>query len=190
MSTLIDPRVLEAGRRVLRDHGWGNTTAERIAEAAGISRVTLHRHGIKREHVLAALTEAAIGAYQQAMWPCLVTPGTGRERLTHALTALCEVAEAHLDVLSALRTAADAIFHETGVGPVDTHVAFTAPLERLLRDGAADGTLREVEDPHAQAVTLFNAAAGTYLHLRTGHRWPAQRAQHAIIELLLHGLAA
>lgn len=192
MSDPLDPRVLEAGRRVLREHGWERTTAERIAQAAGISRVTLHRQGVKREQVLAALIEAAVAAYQRALWPVLVAPGSSRERLEAALVALCTTAEEHLDVLTAVRAASDAIFHEDddGTEPVDTRAVFTEPFERLLRDGAIDGTLCPADDPHEQAVTLFNAASGTYLHLRTGHRWPPQRARDATLRLLLHGLVA
>lgn len=192
MTDPLDPRVLEAGRRVLREHGWERTTAERIAQAAGVSRVTLHRQGVKREQVLAALIEAAIAAYQRALWPVLVAPGSSRERLEAALAALCTTAEEHLDVLTAVRVASDAIFHEDdgGDAPVDTRAVFTEPFERLLRDGAIDGTLRRSDDPHEQAVTLFNAASGTYLHLRTGHRWSPQRAQEATLQLLLHGLVA
>ena len=188
----IDAEVLEAGRRTLRRHGWSGTTAERIAEEAGVSRVTLHRRGIKREDVLAGLGDLAAEAYREALWPALVAEGSGRERLEAALEALCRVAEEHLEVLAALQAAADAVFHEDASSnePADTRSVFTEPLERLLRDGAADGTLRSVGDVHETAVVLFNAAGWTYIHLRTGHRWKPDRARVATLDLLLQGLAA
>jgi AcrR family transcriptional regulator len=188
----VDPEVLEAGRRTLRRHGWSGTTAERIAEEAGVSRVTLHRRGIKREDVLAGLGELAAEAYREALWPALVAGGSGRERLEAALDALCRVAEAHLEVLAALQAASDAVFHEDAApdAAADTRPVFTEPLERLLRDGAADDTLRTVDDVHETAVVLFNAAGWTYVHLRTGHRWKPDRARAATLDLLLNGLAA
>lgn len=106
----IDPEVLDGTRRAMRQHGWKGTTADRIATEAGISRVTLHRRGIKREHILTALTEIAVNAYREAMWPPLVGDGTGAKRLKQGLSALCEVAEEHLEVLTALSVASDEIF--------------------------------------------------------------------------------
>src|SRR5215211_13320 len=108
----IDEPLLEAGRRALRRHGWQGLTAERIAEEAGISRVTLHRRGVRKEDILAALTERATDAYRAALWPALTAPGAGRERLEQALRALCDSAEDNLELLVALRSQTDAIFHE------------------------------------------------------------------------------
>jgi AcrR family transcriptional regulator len=186
----LEPALLDAARRVIRQHGWAGTTAERIATQAGISRVTLHRRGIKREDVLTALADQAITAYRDAMWPILVADGTASDRMHRALETICEVAEAHLDVLVALQAASDAIFHEKADAdaPALTRSAFTEPLERILRDGASDGTIRAVDNPAETATVLFNAAGWTYLHLRTGHRWrPAQSRAH-IVSLLSDGL--
>jgi hypothetical protein len=53
---------------------------------------------------------------------------------------------------------------------------FTDPIERILRDGIADGSLRPV-DPLETATVLFSLVGWTCIHLRTGHAWSA-RAQH------------
>jgi hypothetical protein len=55
---------------------------------------------------------------------------------------------------------------------------FTEPLEKLLREGAADGRLRDV-DPVQTATVLFNLVGWTYIHLRTGHGWRPERALRA-----------
>jgi hypothetical protein len=149
--------------------------------------VTLHRRGIRREDVLAGLAAAAVSAYRAALWPVLVSDGSGAERLERALVALCAVAEEQLEVLVALQAAADEVFHAAGEGAVDTRTEFTEPLEKLLRDGVADGSLH-AEDPHETAVVLFNMVGGTYVHLRSGHRWPAPRAQSAVIATALRGV--
>ena len=190
MTGPLDAALLDAARRVIRERGWAGTTAERIATEAGISRVTLHRRGIKREHILSALSEAATAAYREAMWPVLVADGTAADRMRRALETICDVAEAHLDVLVAVQAASDAIFHEeTDAGsPAPTRSAFTEPLERLLRDGSADGTIRDVEEPAQTATVLFNAAGWTYLHLRTGHRWPPGQSRDQVVTLLADGL--
>jgi AcrR family transcriptional regulator len=186
---VIDDTVLAAGRRALRRHGWHALTAERIAEEAGISRITLHRRGIRKEDILAALTERAVDAYRAALWPALTSPGTGRERLEQALHALCESAEEHLELLVALRSQTDAVFHEDEPEEVMTRSVFTEPIERLLRDGIADASLREVE-PVETATLLFNLVGWTYIHLRTGHRWTPDHARSRTVDIAMQGVAS
>ena len=186
---MIDAALLDAGRRALRRHGWQGLTAERIADEAGISRVTLHRRGIRKQDILDALTEKALDAYRAALWPALTAPGTGGERLEQALHALCASAEENLELLVALRSQTDAIFHEAEPGEAMTRSVFTEPLERLLRDGVADRSLRAL-DPVETATVLFNLVGWTYIHLRTGHRWTPERARERTIEVALRGVAA
>jgi hypothetical protein len=69
-----------------------------------------------------------------------------------------------------------------------TRPEFTEPLERLLRDGAADGTLRETNFPE-MATVLFNLVGWTYLHMRTGHRWSPDHTRGAILDLVMTGLS-
>lgn len=182
----LDEQLLDAGLRALKRFGYQGATAERIAGEAGVSRVTLHRRGVTRDLILQTLAERATEQYRAALWPALTAPGSGRQRLELALSALCDSAEQNLELLVALRSQADAIFHEQREQPL-TRSVFTEPLERLLRDGAADGSLRKV-DPVETATVLFNLVGWTYVHLRTGHHWPPKRARGGTIDLALNGL--
>jgi len=184
---VLDEQLLDAGRRAFGRFGYHGATAERIAEEAGLSRVTLHRRGVSKELILEALSERAVEAYRAALWPALTASGSGRERLEQALHALCGVAEEHLELLLALRAQSDRIFHEDAEGEALTRTVFTEPLERLLRDGAGDGSLRPV-DAQETATVLFNLVGWTYIHLRTGHRWPPERSR-AVIQVAVEGLA-
>jgi AcrR family transcriptional regulator len=184
-----DPRILAAARPALERHGWRDATMERIAGEAGLSRMTLHRRGVTRDAVLAALARTLEADYRGAMWPALTAPGTARERLEQALEALCDVCDANLGLLAALGDSPrEQIFHESG-DAVLTRSVFTEPVERLLRDGAADGSLREV-DPVETATVLFNLVSWTYRHLRRGHGWPPERARKGVLALALDGVAA
>ena len=69
-----------------------------------------------------------------------------------------------------------------------TAEVYIAPLERLLRDGAADTTLAGQPDPAAAAVLLFRLVPRTYLHLRTVHGWEPDRATALLEDLVLRGL--
>lgn len=181
--------LLEAARSAFRQFGYHGATLERIATAAGLSRVTLHRRGVSKDALLAALADQATEDYRAALWPALTAPGTARERMQAALTALCGSAEDHLDLLVALRAQSDAVFHDEDEEAL-TRSVFTEPLERLLRDGAADGSLRSDLDPVEGATVLFNLVGWTYIHLRTGHRWSPDRAAGATLDIALGGLRA
>lgn len=105
-------------------------------------------------------------------------------------------------------TRRDALFHEAGAGGVaerrdadagggsaadgglGTRQVFSEPLARLLRDGAADGSLRPHDDPDEVAVVLFNQVGGTYIHLRGEHGWTHQRCRDALVQLAIQGLAS
>lgn len=185
-----DPHILAAARKAIERHGWRDTTLERIADEAGLSRMTLHRRGVTREAVLDSLAQAFEAEYRGAMWPALTAPGSARERLEQALAALCDMCDANLGLLAALgESARSGIFHEEGEA-VRTRSVFTEPVERLLRDGAADGSLRAVEDPVETATVLYNLVSHTYRHLRRGHGWPPERARQGVLGLALDGVAA
>lgn len=189
MSPKEHAQVVEAARRVITEHGYAGATLERIAEEAGISRVTLHRRGTTKDGLLAELVARATESYRAAMWPVLTATGSGAERLGLALQTLCASAEENMAMLVALRAQTDAVFHRPGEEEVLTRTVFTEPLEKLLHDGASDGTLREVNALET-ATVLFNLVGWTYIHLRTGHGWPPGRAAAATLDPVLHGLVA
>lgn len=181
-----DPKLLEAAIQVLADHGWTGLTLERVAKEAGMARPTLWRRGVTRESLAGALLERLARSYREAMWPAVVSEGTGRERLERALNALFDVADQHLPLLVATDTA----FHEAGRAPTVPATPYVEPLARLLQDGVADGSIR-LEDPELvkeRAVVLFNLV-WTYVHLRARHRWSASRTRSAVLPVALGGLS-
>jgi AcrR family transcriptional regulator len=187
-ATVAEAAVLDGARRALELYGWAGLTAQRVAAEAGIARVTLHRRGLTKERLVELLAEEASANYREAMWPVLAGPGSGRERLERALELLCELAEENLALLLALDARANAaVFHDPDEEEQLTRDVFTEPLERMLRDGAADGTLRNL-DPTEGATVLFNLVGWTYLHLRSGHRWRAERARRATLDVALQGV--
>jgi len=188
---LLDDAVLRAAAHVITAHGWHDFTLERVAQAAGLSRVTLYRRGVTKDVLVDALIVGAAQAWQAALWPPLTGPGTAAQRLEDALRACCTVVEQHLELLAGLSTAPDPIFHldePAAQRGRDTRSVYVRPFERLLRDGAADGTLRSDIEPGDTATLLFNVVPRTYLHLRSAHGWDAQRTTAGLLGLLLPGL--
>jgi AcrR family transcriptional regulator len=190
VSEEVPPHIVDAARHVLAQDGLAAATLERISAAAGVSRMTLHRRGLSKSDILLAVAARFESEHRDAMFKALVAPGTARERMELALVMQCELAERNLVTLAALSSPArDAIFHEPGPGAL-TRQVFVEPLQRLLVDGAADGTLAPVADPRETATVLFNTVAHTYRHLRSGHGWSARRARDGVLRLVMDGLAA
>lgn len=186
--------VLEVERvRRIRDRvgerDWRDVTVHELAEAAGLSRMTLHRRGIGKPEILTQLGSLLEEEHRAALLPALVATGDARTRLGLALAALCDVNERYLGTIEALDAAAPDVFHEPGDGSVLTRASFTDGVRRILEDGVADGTLR-VDDPVRTATLLFNAVGWTYRHMRSGHRWPTEQARSEVVDLLLHGVVA
>jgi AcrR family transcriptional regulator len=192
--SVADPRILPGARRAIERYGWPDATLERIATEAGMSRMTLHRRGVTRDGILTALGASVEEQYRSALWPALTAPGDARARLEQALDALCGVVEENLALVAALdERPRNAIFHEdegAGQGTALTRRTFTEPVERLLRDGAADGSLRPVDDPAETATVLFNLISWTYRHLRRSHGWSRERTTRNVLSIALDGIAA
>lgn len=187
-DTGLDPERIERIRDALGGRDWHAVTLSDLAEAAGVSRMTLHRRGIGKDEVLRQIGALMVQDHRDAIYPALVADGDGQRRLRIALEGLCAVNERYLgisDALSAIQLAE--VFHEPGEGPVLTRASFTAGMRRILADGMAEGSLREA-DLDDTATLLFNAVGWTYRHMRTGHRWEPERARDAVVELLLHGM--
>jgi len=195
----FEQRLRDAALAVVAEHGLAGLTMARLAERLGGSRMTLHRRGFGRDDVVALLAAHAADEYLRAVWPALTATGSGRERLEQALRALCAVADRYAPLLVGLYADDGGIFHEVDAAEagapepdrvVATRRVFVAPLARLLRDGDADGTLRlRGPDPDSTATVVFNQVGWTYLALRVGQRWPADRATDAVVDLALNGLA-
>jgi AcrR family transcriptional regulator len=185
-TPVSDAELLDAAKRVFAAHGYAGATLERLAAEAGVNRATLHRRGVDKDTLLAQLAAQGTENYRREMWPSLTGTGSGAERLVLALEALCRSTEANLALLVALNGRTEGIFHRDEPEPL-TRDVFTEPLARILADGAADGSLREV-DVAETATVLFNMVGWTYMHLRTGHGWSPERARAGTLGPLLDGL--
>ncbi|MEU9451471.1 TetR/AcrR family transcriptional regulator [Streptomyces sp. NPDC048277] len=189
-SPALDATVLAAAAQVLAEHGWHDFTLERVAQAAGVSRVTLYRRGVTKDVLFDAIVVGAAQAWQAALWPALTADGSGAARLRRAMRAACAVVEQHLQLLTGLSTVPDPVFHldgEDGTGH-RTRDIYVTPFRRLLQDGQADGSLRADLDQEQTATLLFNVITRTYLHLRSGHGWPPDRTADALLDLVTPGL--
>ena len=182
----IDDDLLAAVERVMEERGFAGATAESIARAAGVSRVTLYRRGLTREGLIGMAALRAAGEFREASLAPLTHAGSGRERLDLLLVALFDLADRHLALLAGLYDGPTALFHLGGDGEGGasalTRFEYTEPFARVLRDGEVDGSLASA-DPDEDAELIFNTAGWTYVHLRRSHGWAVRRARPAVARI-------
>jgi AcrR family transcriptional regulator len=179
----VDEELRRATIDVLRERSFSGLTLERVAEVAGRARSTLWRQGHSRETLVVALVGELAEDFRATMYPILTAEGTGLERLTRGLEALCDLLDRHLPLL----LATDEAFHQEtapGVPPDYLH-----PFIQFLREGARDGSLPEVDDVLRTADLAFNMTAWPYVHLRGRHEWPADEARTCVADVVLRGIA-
>ena len=180
----VDPELRRAAIEVLRERGWAGLTLERVAELAGRSRSTLWRQGLSRDMLVGALIGELAEDFRAVMYPVLTSGGSGRERLTRGLEALCDLLDRHLPLM----LANDEAFHQdTAAG---TPPDYLHPFIQFLREGAADGSLPPADDVVEVADLAFNTLAWPYVHLRGRHEWPAERAKERLIGVVLNGIVS
>jgi AcrR family transcriptional regulator len=179
----VDEELRRATIAVLGERGFAGLTLERVAEVAGRARSTLWRQGLSREALVGALVGELAEDFRETMYPILTAAGSGLERLTLGLEALCDLLDRHLPLL----LASDEAFHQEtapGVPPDYLH-----PFIQFFREGARDGSLPAAGDVVQAADLAFNAVAWPYVHLRGRHEWPAEEARSRVVGVVLHGVA-
>lgn len=188
---VIDDALLDATESAIAEYGIERISLERVGERAGLSRATIYRRGVTVDALLTAAVARAMDALRASLWESLTGLEPAGARLRTAAVAILDATERHLAVLTSMYAQADpggddGLFHTAGPDGLvlDT---FAAPFERLLADGALDGSLRAVP-PRLTATVLLSTTVWGYVHLRRSHGWPVERARDAVIDLALHGV--
>lgn len=165
-STPADDRLLAATREAVVVHGVRRTTANDIAERAGISRMTFYRRmGSVDNAVLAALTEefrryAGVAGHPAAGHPA---SGTARRQLVHfAVESVRVFATSELIASIAERDPEFLIPYVTDRFGASQQIVLDR-LQALLDAGAADGS---IEASAGTATTVLLAVQGVALSSR------------------------
>ncbi len=134
---------------------FDDMTMDAIVEATGIPRATLYYHFRSREQVLAFLLSATLRDIAEAVAVAASSSAPVRDRLLGVVQAQIETMAANPATTQLLV----ANLGRAGKLPDITagiDLAFRIPLQQLLVDGAADGSLKAV-DPEITATAIFGA---------------------------------
>ena len=184
---------LYGAAQLIAERGLDGTKIDDIAEATGIPKATIYYHLDGKNGVLAFLLGDLLDLIAGEVGVAVSTAEDARTRLEAAVAAqlgvmvehpfLCRALVGDLGRATRLPDLAEAL-----------RSAFYEPIEKLLAEGVADGSLRQVPDPQHVALSIFGAitVAGLTVAVEGPQGNPeeaASRASTAICDLLLHGLA-
>jgi len=179
---------------LIAERGLDGTKVDDIAEVTGIPKATIYYHLDGKNGVLEFLLGDLLDLVAGAVGVAVSGPGDARTRLEAAVMAqlrvmlehpfLCRALVGDLGRATRLPELAQAI-----------NTAFYEPIEHLLAEGVADGSLRPVADPSTVAMSVFGAItiAGLSVAVEGPQDDPAASARRlatAISTLVFEGLAA
>lgn len=184
---------LYGAAELIADRGLDATKIEDIAEATGIPKATLYYHLEGKNAVLEFLLTDLLEMIASAVGLATSSAEDARTRLEAAVNAQLGVMLEHPFLCRALVGDLGRATRLPDLA-VALRAAFFEPIEQLLNDGAADGSLRPVENPSAVATSIFGAitVAGLSAAVDAPSKEPATAAARltaAITDLILDGLA-
>jgi AcrR family transcriptional regulator len=146
-------RIIAAAETVFRNEGFRGATMERIAEAAGMSKVTLYGYFPDKEAAFLAVAESFSVEIERRFFNALNEPGALEPRVTAALMAK------HGAVHETVRSSAQSrdIFAARDRIAAAT---FDDLDERLLRALMVEMETQGLAEPEALARILFRGSLG------------------------------
>jgi AcrR family transcriptional regulator len=178
---------------LIAERGLDGTKIDDIAEVTGIPKATIYYHLDGKNGVLEFLLTDMLELVAGAVGVAVSGPEDARTRLEAAVVAQLGVMLEHPFLCRALIGDLGRVTRLPELAAA-VHTTFYQPIEQLLADGVADGSLRQVADPSTVAMSLFGAVtvAGLSVAVEAPLENPAAdavRLAAGVSELVLDGLA-
>jgi len=153
---------LPAAAEVFAAAGIEDARIEDVAAATGIPKATLYYYFSGKEEVLAWLLEQILDSITREVERAIAAEGTAADRLRAVIRAQFATLAEHPATCRILLSETRRVDRLPEVSAA-LREAFHGPVERLLAEGARDGSLRSVDVETAAAAT-FGAISGVGTH--------------------------
>lgn len=156
---------LPVAAELFAERGLNDTKIEDVATATGIAKATLYYYFAGKEEILAFLLEDTLRHVADEVTAIVDAEGSGAQRLHAVIRAQLRVMAQRPAVCRALIGALGRAARMPVIADM-IGTAYFEPVETLLREGAGDGSLVQLDNARAAATALFGAvtiSALTYL---------------------------
>jgi len=179
-----------AAAEPIADNGLDQTKIDDIAAATGVPKATLYYYFTGKEEILAFLLAEMLSLMEGRVAVAAAGVGTARDRLAAVVEAQFSVMFDHPAVFRAFIGELGRAGRLPGI-VVAIRGAFHVPVEHLLREGEADGSLRHLDDPAAASSAVFGAVTLNALqHLLERDQADPNAVAAATLDVLITGLRA
>lgn len=156
--------LLMQAETLVRGRGWSGFSYADLSEAVGIRKASIHHHFRTKEDLGAALVGTYAARYDAALAAILAAHPAGIDRVSAYGRLYLGGVEQGLGCLcAALAIEGDALperLRRDVVGFFEEHLRW---LERVFRDGQADGSIRAGLDPRSHARFVVATLEGALL---------------------------
>jgi TetR/AcrR family transcriptional regulator len=181
-------RRLLAAADALAAQGFEDVKVDDLTAATGIPRATLYYYFDGKDGVLAWFLQRWLQDITVIVDEAVSGDGSARERLEALVRTVCRLMAGHPSLARQLAANLGSAARLPELArALDT--AFNRPLRRLLQEGAADGSLRQV-DINTTSIAIFGVLAIPALwYLVTTGDLDADAVADQVVALVLGGLA-
>lgn len=175
---------------LIAEQGLDQTKVEDLAEVTGIAKATLYYYFAGKEEVLVFLLRDMLAQVGDAVAIAAESEGSAAERLVKVIDAQIRVMTDQPSVWRALMAELGRAGRMPEIADALMN-AYYMPVQRLLDEGATDGSLRAVDDPASTATAVFGAATVAGLHLlMSGQTIDPQALAASVSTFVLRGVGS
>ena len=181
--------ILDAAVRRFAISGYNAASVDDICAEAGVSKGAFYHHFPSKQAIFLALLEGWLKTIDQSLegLRAASVPETF-VRMTGLLPAVFAAADSQLPLMLEfwLQASRDETIWQATIAP---YRHYRDHFSQLIRDGIAEGTLKEV-DPEAAAQVILSLAVGLFLQGvldPQGADWP--RIARESMQIIMNGMA-
>lgn len=156
----VRSRILVEATRLFAAQGFGGTSIQQVAQAAGITRPTLVYHFGSKERLRRAVLEKLLAHWKEDLPRVLTAAQTGTDRFRSVLDAVLSFFREDVDRARLLsREMLDRPEEMTAL--FAKHLQpWTSLITDFIRRGQTEGRSRTAADPEGYLVLILQAAIG------------------------------
>lgn len=181
--------ILEVAARLFAHRGYGSTSVREVVEAAGVTKPTLYYYFDSKEALFREVVAWKLAQGSTTMADAVGGGGSAVDILRRIIKAWLVGAAADPDGTRLILTCGLPKADGPQVDVMARHLKTLEPLEALVAQGQAEGTLRRDIEPRSAVLALMGSVHLQLMALVMGHPFD-EAFVDTLLDIWLHGVSA